>query len=319
MRRLFYNTLERALVRSQLAATLFVGILNIQASSKGVVVKIRTGERGAVLSFQHGRKIILVSCRHIVYSYDLINNFDYYFDIVAPLQEGDELIVDYSFPREHIIRASGEKFFFTSLAESPVTNDIYLEKGKLQLGDVVLDLGAYCGLSSISFSKAVGAAGKVYSFEPDQENYAALCKNIEMHGATNIVPINKGVWASSTKVSFQNEGNLGSSIVSFTNRRSSAHSVEMLSLDDFVKTYNVQKVDFIKMDIEGAEFEVIQSAKKMLSMMSPKIIIEPHIVNGQSLLESVCDQLQRIGYVTEILPQGELELPLIFAYVADEK
>lgn len=100
---------------------------------------------------RNNNKTIRIAQRHEVYIYDMINYFEYYFNAVEPLIIDGEECVDYSIPKEHILKHSGLKFYFNSLPESDETTNVYLEKAMIKEGMVVFDLGAYCGATSYFF------------------------------------------------------------------------------------------------------------------------------------------------------------------------
>src|SRR6185295_19864830 len=126
----------------------------------------------------------------------------------------------YSKQATHTMKGRNLDFVFTSFAESFESLDLYLDFAQLEAENVVFDLGAYCGLSTYVFSKAVGPNGKVFAFEPDTDNFKALCQNTQSHSLENVVTVHKRIWSSSKKLLFQQEGNLGSSFVEISGRNS---------------------------------------------------------------------------------------------------
>lgn len=266
------------------------------------------------LVFRRKHQEIRLAYKHIAYGIDLIRFFDYYFNAVEPQKENDILVVDYSYAREHILKNSGLSFYFTSLPESCETTNIYIERTLLSEGCCVFDIGAYCGASTHAFSRVVGKKGVVYAFEPDPLNYGALLRNIQTHGLNNVMPIQKGIWSKKTTLEFLIEGNMGSSANLLLNRPGQTKMIEVTSIIDVVHDYDITRLDFIKMDIEGAEVEVLLSALSVLKRFNPKLIIEPHKVDGVNTIDKVCDLLIEADYKFEIIAQGELDLPLIFGF-----
>lgn len=284
-----------------------------RAHAKGITVTITGRNPNKRISFTKGNKRVCLSKRNSRYCDDMLNNFDCYFNAVQPVKQDGILVADYSSPRKHVLTGSGVAFTFTS-TESPDVTDIYLEKARLKEGDVVLDMGAYCGATAYAFSKIVGESGKVLAFEPDNENYNALCQNINLHALTNVIPIKKAIWSSRSKLLFQGDGNMGSGMAIVLKDRSNAYEVETLSLDNICSEYKLTRVDFVKMDIEGSEVEVLKSAKDFLKRFKPSLIIEPHLVGERICTEVVCDILREADYSCEVIDQGGYELPLIFAW-----
>jgi len=253
---------------------------------------------------------IRVAPQHEVYLCDMIKYFDYYHGAVHSVNG----MVDYSKPAIQRLMKSGVKFEFPSLPESDDSTEVYLEHLKIQEGNIVFDLGAYAGSSSYVFSKLAGPHGLVVAFEPDAENFKYFQKNILRHSLTNVRAFRKGVWSSNCTIEFQTEGNMGSSIASITERRSNVKSVEVVTLDKALELAGVDTVHAIKMDIEGAELEVLRSAREFLQRHRPRMVIEPHFVDGKMCTDELLALLTELGYSTQLATQGAIsDWPLVVA------
>lgn len=311
------HLLEKWIVSTYVGARIYLAFMRISASPKSIDLQLEKSNSNLNIVIGKKNKLIKISMRHFAYLQDVVVNFDYYFNAVQPeILSHDQMWVDYSLPRQHILLPSKTPFFFSSFAEPIETTDIYLQMGKLKEGDIVLDLGSYCGSTVWGFSKAVGESGKVYGFEPDPINFEVFCKNIEYHQLSNVVAINRGVWSFSGNLLFQGEGNMGSGISKVQSRAANLLKVPVISLDDFCEEFDIRKIDYIKIDIEGAEIEVLKASSNILKKYKPRLIIEPHIIGMHLITEDVCNILFEYGYTTEILPQSDLPLPLIYAYPA---
>jgi FkbM family methyltransferase len=302
-----------ALFKRQYVHAPIINDLHAAAATKGMTVSVSPGISNRTIRIQHGDRVLIMAERHLVYCFDTVENFDYYHAAVLPLLKKGLEIVDYSKPRVHTLIPVNVPFYFTSYAEPQDTIDIYIERAGLKAGDVVFDLGAYCGTSTWAFSHAVGPSGRVFAFEPDSENYAALCRNVETHHLANVTLINKGVWSSSRRVRFSTEGNMGSGVSEILSRENNAREVEMTSLADAIRDYSLTRVDFVKMDIEGSEVVVLKASGAMLHAMAARLVVEPHIVNGVMATDMVCDVLRDAGYRLEVIPQANFTVPLIYA------
>ena len=292
---------------------LALAALRVRALAQGMVVRTEgTAEQQRICIRSRDRMVILAA-HHYHYVQDILDDFDYYFGAVECREEKGTRVVDFSRPAEHVLSPSGLKFFFTSLPESCVTTELYTGRAPLHRGDIVFDVGAFCGATAYFFSKTVGDEGRVFSFEPDPHNFLALQRNIASHRLRNVTAINKGLWSTTTSLDFQAEGNLGSSVATRTGRRNSLRRVSVLSLDDALDENCPTRLDFIKMDIEGAEVEVLKGAKRLWERFRPDLVIEPHLVNGVLTTSSVCHLLKERGYECEIMAQARLRLPLIYA------
>lgn len=259
---------------------------------------------------------IRINSKHEVYLSDMVNYFDYYYGAVFSKRGSNGVeCVDYSRPGLHRLKMSGVEFEFSSLPESDESTEVYMTALKLTRGDIVLDLGAYCGASSYFMSKAVGPDGTVLSFEPDETNFRYLQKNCARHNLTNVRPVDKGVRSETKSLEFQVEGNMGSSVVSVLGRNSNVKLVEVVSLNDAVKLAEKEsaRIAAIKMDIEGAEVAVLKSAGDFLQRHKPRLVIEPHFINGRICTKEICKLLRGYGYSVQLLNQGIQNWQLIAA------
>lgn len=140
-----------------------------------------------------------------------------------------------------------------------------LVKKVVKPDNIVVDIGAHIGYYTLIFAKLVGPTGKVFAFEPDPENFSLLKKNIEMNGYKNVILVQKAIADKNSKIKlYLSEENKGDHRIydSFDNRE--FVEVEAIKLDDYLKDY-LDKINFIKMDIEGAEGGAILGMKNLLT------------------------------------------------------
>jgi FkbM family methyltransferase len=142
-------------------------------------------------------------------------------------------------------------------------------------GDVVLDLGANIGYYTLIFAKIVGAEGKVFAFEPDPDNFSLLKKNIEINGYKNVILEQKAVSDKTGTVKlYLSEDNLADHRIYDSHDGREFIEIESVSLDDYFENVN-DNIDFIKMDIEGAEPAAIQGMRSLLKRnQNVKVITE---------------------------------------------
>jgi len=139
-------------------------------------------------------------------------------------------------------------------------------------GDVVFDIGAYLGDSSIFFADYVKDNGKVYAFEPIKPNYTLLKKNIECNSLSNIVQI-ENIGISSRSGTLKGVTSDEGGPWSFLGEDRGNIDVEVTTVDEFVESNNIKNVDFIKIDVEGLEKEVIEGAKETIQKKNPKLAV----------------------------------------------
>lgn len=135
---------------------------------------------------------------------------------------------------------------------------------EIKAGDVVLDIGANIGYYTLIFSKLVGEHGKVFAFEPDPANFVLLRRNVEENGYKNVVLINKAVSDRNGKIKlFLSENNLADHRIYDSHDGRRFVEVESIKLDDYFEKNGI-KINFIKMDIEGAEYGAVQGMASLL-------------------------------------------------------
>lgn len=177
----------------------------------------------------------------------------------------------------------GHKMFLDSKDSLHLSiNGIYepfeteLVKKEIKKGDVVLDIGANIGYYTLIFAKLVGENGKVFAFEPDPTNFSLLKKNVEINGYGNrVVLVQKAVSNKTEKIKlYLCEDNKGDHRIYDSHDGRQSIEIEAIRLDDYFKNYN-GTIDFIKMDIQGAEGWAIQGMHNLLKKnKTVKIVTE---------------------------------------------
>lgn len=127
--------------------------------------------------------------------------------------------------------------------------DIY--KQSIPENGFIIDCGANIGMSII-YMKQKFPDAEIVAFEPDDVNFELLNKNIASYGYTNVMLLKEAVWKENTYILFSNESSMGSKIE--INSNSNTKRIKAVRLKDFIK----RRVDFLKIDIEGAEYEVLK-------------------------------------------------------------
>lgn len=150
------------------------------------------------------------------------------------------------------------------------------EQGDIQLapGDVIIDAGAFIGDTGVYFHHKLGGRCQVHSFELLDENLALLVHNFERNGVRDgQVVINKLALTDRTgdEIVIADGATQGST--SIFGKSGQGTKVQTITLDDYVMRLNLEKVDFIKMDIEGAELQALAGARQTIQHFRPKLAI----------------------------------------------
>jgi FkbM family methyltransferase len=167
--------------------------------------------------------------------------------------------------------------------------------------DIVYDVGANAGFYSLLASLLVGEKGHVYSFEPLPGNVYNLRKHLEINRVNNCTVIEAAV------SSMRGEALLDPSTDRHTAHLSDAGSVHVrtVSLDVLVSRNEILPPDFIKIDIEGAEYACLQGAENMIRTYRPLILLATH---GHEIQNACVRLLAALEYVMESLdgrPAGQ--------------
>jgi len=160
-------------------------------------------------------------------------------------------------------------------------NEMYLLSTVLGSGCTFVDVGANIGLYSLLAARIVGEEGRVLSFEPSPRERELLEDNIARNGLSQVAidgralgdAPNDGVVLHLADELHAGQNTLGS--VVYENVRLAADvTVEMTTLDHAVRQSGLDKVDVVKIDVEGAEFAVLSGARDILRTMRPLLMME---------------------------------------------
>ena len=152
-------------------------------------------------------------------------------------------------------------------------------------GDIVVDIGAHMGRYTIISSKRVGKNGKVIAIEAHPGNFEMLNRNIKLNQLTNVIPLNYAVYSKETKIKLYIPGEESGYTVYNTimsNRAGTEDKfveVNANTLDCLLQLNQIreEEVNWVKIDVEGAEFEVLKGATNVLSKSKDiALLIEVH-------------------------------------------
>ena len=145
---------------------------------------------------------------------------------------------------------------------------------KVDLGDYVVDGGSCFGDTALYFANQIGLDGKVFAFEFIPDNLRILQTNLDINPKLkkNITIVKNPLWSIPKKNLFVVEHGPASTVHRDMPDKYD-FKVATQSIDNYVKTQNIKKIDFIKLDIEGAELECLKGAKETISKFQPKLAI----------------------------------------------
>lgn len=190
------------------------------------------------------------------------------------------------------IKMSRSIHFSEFLTEKPLTG--YIKQTSIEERDRVVDAGAYPGEFSIYAAKN---GAEVIALEPDPQNAEELRENIEINGlGDKIDVVEKGLWNQNTtkKMERDVQFGLGSKI-----KDGGKLVIELDTLDNICSDYG--SIDFVKMDVEGAEMKALEGAEKIIEDAAPEFAIATYHTdqNGKKTCFQVEEILENKGYSVE--------------------
>lgn len=151
-------------------------------------------------------------------------------------------------------------------------NTVIYFKKHIKPGMVVIDIGAHIGYYTLLFSKLVGSNGKVYAFEPDPDNFSILQKNTE--NLKNVEIFKVALSDLEGKIGFYKiHDSTGCHSIVLPEAEAEKIIVDSTTLDSFLEYKKINKVNFIKIDIEGGEPFAFKGMKKIINNSSTISII----------------------------------------------
>lgn len=190
-------------------------------------------------------------------------------------------------------------------------DDILEHKFNPKQEDVVIDVGAHIGPYTLKASSLVGVNGKVLAIEADPSNYDILNRNIDLNKFTNATAVNYAAYSKEEKIKLYLPSKEEEEELSHTKYNTiiqdRAHNetkfveVQANTLDYLLQSNGIkhEKVNWIKIDVEGAEFEVLKGAKDILSKSyNISLLIEIHNLSAANtnLYEPIKEFLNSYNY-----------------------
>lgn len=145
-------------------------------------------------------------------------------------------------------------------------------KKNIKEGDVVLDLGANIGYFTCLFAQLVGEKGKVFSFEPEPNNFKLLQRNVEVNGYKNVVLEQKAVSNVKSKIKMYISNSPKDHRIYPTEDNQESIEIECITLDEYFKDSN-KKIDFIKSNIQGADYAAFKGMKLTFEKSKSNIVM----------------------------------------------
>jgi FkbM family methyltransferase len=241
-----------------------------------------------ILSIAHGKDPVIYVKR---------NNIHYRLD----LNEGIDLAIYLGVYEKSTVRT------YTTLIKS---------------GDCVLDVGANIGAHTLQFAQLVGDSGKVIAFEPTDYAFAKLQMNIGLNPrlSPRIIAHQMMLIASGEKPEDSHPEIYSSWPLtankdvhpSHQGKKMSTSMAKAISLDEYVKSNNMEKVDVIKIDVDGFEYNVLHGSTSLIQRFKPIIIMElcPYLLKEtEHTMKDILDIFESVHYRIKEMNTGKI-LPM---------
>lgn len=170
--------------------------------------------------------------------------------------------------------------------------------------DTFIDIGSYQGFYSV-FGKKISPESEVHCFEISPENVEKLKDNIEANNLSGQIYINEyGLWSKEKTTTAKLSDNGKSKVKTGTSQ------IKLKTLDSYIYSERLEP-DLIKLDVEGAELEVLKGSSKTLEEFKPDILLELHkderLEEFDHETEDVINFLAKRGYIYKKLKEGKYD------------
>ena len=185
---------------------------------------------------------------HLVFKYSIVNIFYWIFKRIL------FIIQRFKYPLEIEVFIT---FYIFGLKQYNIKNIFEVKNDA-----VVFDIGAFKGDTAYFFSKKCSNKARIYAFEPDENNYKVLLKIKDKYKLNNVIASNILFSNSETEINF----------LSMDLNRPDI-KMKSTTIDKFVEENNIEKIDYIKMDVEGAEKNILEGSIKTIKKFKPSLAI----------------------------------------------
>ncbi|MGZ3693918.1 MAG: FkbM family methyltransferase [Bdellovibrionota bacterium] len=200
--------------------------------------------------------------------------------------------------------------FSQVIAETFIAPLHFLGPVRISAGDIVFDLGGNIGTTAALFSQLTGSMGKVYAFEPCVPETLLKNSSLNRLGNLEVFPLAVSDSCGLARMSVGHSG-MDSTLGQPLGWHSEAKEVATTTLDHFIREQKIQRVDFVKMDIEGAEENALRGAEELIRRFRPKWSISSYHndFSGEKQHPKLMALLKSYEYTVEEIPGFH-----IFAY-----
>jgi len=187
----------------------------------------------------------------------------------------------------------------------------------LQPGQKVIDIGANYGVYALSMAQTVGAAGRVWAFEPASSTASLLAQSVAANGLSHVVVEQSAISSSiGTAELALNENSELNALVHDRALNGVSEAVALVTLDSCLEKYAWEDIDFLKIDAEGEEAEILKGGECFFDRLSP--LVQYEVKAGEQLHLELVQAFAQHGYRSfRLVPGPDLLVPFSAELPAD--
>ncbi|RZD46594.1 MAG: hypothetical protein CXT78_03960 [Thaumarchaeota archaeon] len=184
-------------------------------------------------------------------------------------------------------------------SHEPLTTHLMIKELKQNM--VCVDLGSNIGYYAVIESNIIGESGKIFAIEPSPVNFPILKLNLENQKKNNFSVYNIAIGDKNENMEFIISSKSNWSKIRMNDEKINPEDkiikIPVKTLDSFVKENNIKKIDILRMDVEGFEYNIILGANRVLEKFKPKIFVEIHkMYLGKEKTYKIFSDLKNKGY-----------------------
>jgi len=187
---------------------------------------------------------------------------------------------------------------------------------EIKKGMTCLDIGSNIGYYALLESKIVETNGRVIAIEPSPQNFQYLKKNLEIQNVKNVDAYNFAASDKNGEVNFlvykESNGSFTIPDGEETDIPGEIIKVQAKTIDTFLEEISLKQIDFVRMDVEGYEYHIINGMKNIIKNSKPMFQIEIHSsLLGKQRTEKFLKEFQDGGYEAKYYVARDIDLPII--------
>ena len=189
--------------------------------------------------------------------------------------------------------------------------------GRLEPDATIVDIGANVGVFTV-WAAGVAPRGRVVSVEPSESSFTFLEENVARNALTNVSCVSFAVGGSNGRAAFFSRGpgvmNTLFSVDNYGSRFQKLADVDSISLETLFARHGVQECDLLKLDCEGAEYEILLGAPPETLRRVRSLAIEYHVGLNEHSPAELVSRLGSLGFETRLEPLQDVESGYLYAW-----